>query len=278
MRLGRNLLAFASNVVAPKNPLTALANSYGSDKGNRHFQAHNYTRIYEPLFAPFRNQPIRFLEIGLLNAVDRWSWANRGARLEGKAAGSRAPSLEMWSAYFPHATIFGFDINEFGSVRIARCKILRGDMGSEADLFGLVSATGGAFDVILEDASHASHHQQIALGFLFEHVVPGGLYIIEDLNEQPGAIERAAAPKTRELLRRAQCTGEFASPFISAERQAFLSANVEAVDMYDSESQRDSLNAFDALAILRRSREPPGTPILELAAATARRPPVIPQQ
>jgi hypothetical protein len=252
MRVGRHLTEFVSRAGERRNPLTALANRVGSDKGNWHFHAHDYTRIYEPLFAPLRDQPVRFLEIGLLNAVDRWSWTNRHERLAGGARGARAPSLEMWLRYFPQATVFGFDINDFSGVQLDRCLIVRGDMGSEADLARLVRETGGRFDIVLEDASHASHHQQIALGFLFEHLVPGGLYMIEDLGEQPAWMERPDVRKTRDLLRHAQRGGDFESPCISKQRQAFLAANVASIRLYDSHSRKDALNTFDALAVIQR--------------------------
>jgi len=40
-------------------------------------------------------------------------------------------------------------------------------------------------DIIIDDASHASHHQQNAFLTLFPKLRSGGLYIIEDLRWQP---------------------------------------------------------------------------------------------
>src|SRR6266566_847030 len=95
-------------LTARPNRLTILANRYGSDKGDRRYEGHHYTRIYEPLFRSRRNEPLRLLEIGLLNSRNYSAWTRRDQRYAGTAAGKRAPSLEMWSRYFPNATIFGF--------------------------------------------------------------------------------------------------------------------------------------------------------------------------
>jgi hypothetical protein len=47
--------------------LTALADKFGSDKGNYSI-AHNYARIYNQCFSGFRNRRIVFVEIGLHRA------------------------------------------------------------------------------------------------------------------------------------------------------------------------------------------------------------------
>src|SRR6516165_10829464 len=106
--------------------LTQLANKYGSDKGNRAFGGgHYYTRIYHKLFAHLRRRPITLLEIGLQHPSDK------------RAAAS--PSLRMWRNYFPYARLVGFDIDDFSSVSLSNCRILRGDMSSREDLSHLLA-------------------------------------------------------------------------------------------------------------------------------------------
>ena len=138
--------------------LTRLANRYGSDKGNRVFARHYYTRIYHQLLAHLR-----------------------------------------------------------------------------------------PFDIVIDDASHASTHQQIALACLFPHVTLGGFYFIEDLNRQPMALERPDVPQTRTLLRR-KC---FESPVVTSAEAKLLAANVESIQLFDT---RDifNLDKSDALGLLRR--------------------------
>jgi hypothetical protein len=221
----------------PADELTRLANHYGSDKGNRVFARHYYTRIYHQLFAHLRHSPITLLEIGLLHPAE-----HRDA--------ARAPSLRMWRDYFPFARLIGFDIDDFSSVSVSNCRIVQGDMSSRDDLSQLFAL--GPFDIVIDDASHASPHQQIALACLFPHVRPGGLYFIEDLNWQPVQLERADVPQTRTLLRR-KC---FESPVITSAEAQFLAANVESIQLFNT---RDACNLdkHDALAVLAKASVAP---------------------
>jgi hypothetical protein len=226
------------------DPLTILANRCGSDKGDRHFGRHQYTRIYSNLFAPFRTLPIRFLEIGLLHPMD--------ARPEGHAPRSHAPSLQMWASYFPTAAIIGFDLEDFSAVRLPRCQVIQGDMGSKDELLKL--SPFGPFDIILEDASHASHHQQIALGALFPTLAPGGLYIIEDLHWQPAEIEIKGVPKTRDILRKAEVTGIVDSPLFSEDEYSYLNSNLAGIELHDS-MDRYNPDRRDGLGVIRKRQK-----------------------
>jgi hypothetical protein len=218
--------------------LTTLANHFGSDKGDKVHGRHCYTTIYQRLFDPIRNEPIRLLEVGLQHPFDR------------KNATSRAPSIEMWRTFFPHAQIFGFDINDFSKVQLPNCVIVKGDMGQRADLQELVQIADNPFDVIIEDASHASHHQQIALGALFPHLSAGGLYIIEDLHWQPSD-DPPGVPKTRDVLRAFCQTHAIASPLLTQSEADYLNANIAKIDFYDS---NDIFNKDrrDGLAVIRK--------------------------
>lgn len=234
----------------PVDDLTRLADRFGTDKGSAAFAGHGYTRIYADLLEPLRDRPVRLLEIGLLHPADSgWS---AGAGGEAAAVGRRAPSLAMWSAYFPRGEIYGFDREDFSAVAIERCRIFRGDMGSREDLHRLIEESGGRFDIVIDDASHASHHQQIALATLFPALRSGGFYVIEDLNYQPPGLEAEDAVRTVDLLRRVEAGGRFASPHLDAAECAFLDAQAASIELYDALDRRLRLARRDALAVLRR--------------------------
>src|SRR5205085_9503130 len=222
----RHPAALLRTLSDPLDPLTLLANRFGTDKGSLAYSGHGYSEAYHEILAPLREQPVRLLEIGLLHRSDQ-GWLQDPVRYAGSASAARAPSLAMWSAYFPKGEIFGFDLNDFSGVRVERCTILRGDMGDRADLAHLVQETGCGFDVVVEDASHASHHQQIALAALFPAVKPGGVYFIEDLHFQRPELEAPDALKTAQLLRRAEQGLGFASAHIEAAEADCLAAHVE---------------------------------------------------
>jgi hypothetical protein len=246
-------LARTGYSVRRSSELTHLADRFGSDKGTQ-ISAHLYTRIYEKLFGNMRNKELTILEIGLRRADQDGRRTQCAAEGVGPSMVYSAPSLKMWRAYFPNARIFGFDIDDFSQVRIDRCEIIRGDMSSRSDLARAATAIANSIDIIIEDGSHASHHQQIALGALFPHVRSGGIYVIEDLHWQDSRLEKESAPKTRDLLRRLQVRGIFESPFISSDERKYLEENIGGVQLFDSLTAdfANGNDTSDALAVIRK--------------------------
>ena len=156
--------------------LTDLANASGSDKGTSgHPSPHHYTRIYDMLLQPHRHSLTNMLEIGLMaGGPEVGGDVDRVVRT--------APSVDMWLKFFPEAQVRGFDISDFSWVEHPRFTFVRGDSGAASDLEK--AAALGPFDLIIDDGSHASFHQQLAFKVLFPKLRPGGLYIIEDLQWQ----------------------------------------------------------------------------------------------
>jgi hypothetical protein len=243
-----NLLLHQRLSLERLDQLTALADQYGSDKGSM-FNAHRYTRVYSRLFERLRGKSLVFLELGLHRFE---ADGCRQANVEGGVASAiarKAPSLGIWRTFLPKARIFGFDIDDFSGVSIDRCTILRGDMASSDDLERLVQAIGQPIDIAIDDASHASHHQQIALGHLFPHIRSGGMYVIEDLCWQDEQLEREGAPKTRDLVRQLQVNGVFESPIIPKEQRAVIERDVKDIWLFDSLSTKFA-DTTDSLAVL----------------------------
>lgn len=174
--------------------LTQLANRYGSDKGTVHGDRHNYTPLYDLLLAPLRERPITFLELGLA----RGGPENPGVS---RPTASDSPSVSMWLDYFSAATVVGFDITDFSAIRHDRFRFVQGNASNPEDMQRLAE-TVKAFDVIIDDGSHASPHQQLAFKYLFPRLSPGGLYVIEDLHWQSPVFENliAGTPKTAEFF------------------------------------------------------------------------------
>jgi hypothetical protein len=212
--------------------LTRLANKYHTDKGTRFYGGHHYTRFYHQFLSHLRHRPITFLEIGL--------------RHPGNHDASATPSLRMWRDYFSKAQLIGFDIDDFSRVSLPNCCILQGDMGSREDLSKLFAL--GPFDVVIDDGSHASAHQQIALACLFPHLKSGGFYFIEDLNWRPSALERADVPLTQILLRQ-KC---FASPVITSAEAQYLASNIDTIQLFDTRNVDNQHYRFDALGVIKK--------------------------
>jgi hypothetical protein len=175
--------------------LAKLASKYGSDKGFDVLNAHGYTRVYESLLRDCTELPVKILEIGLLHPSLH---AESGKTDAGFCA---APSLQMWAEYLPNASIFGLDIENFSGVSHPRITVLQADQGHYDELRKVVGPhVGEGFDLIIDDGSHASHHQQISLGALWPFLKSGGIYVIEDLHYQPAELEVAGITKTAALL------------------------------------------------------------------------------
>jgi hypothetical protein len=85
----------------------------------------------------------------------------------------------MWRDYFPRAHVFGIDLLEtdLGEPRI---RTFRGDQ-TDRDFLRRVAKAAGPFDLVVDDGSHQAGHAAVSFEVLFPHVIPGGLYSIEDL-------------------------------------------------------------------------------------------------
>jgi hypothetical protein len=178
--------------------LTDLADSYGSDKGST---KHRYTELYQLLFQPRRDQNINFLEMGL-----QIGGPEHGQSEDRKT--TDLPSVRMWMEYFPKAHITGLDISDFSWFQDERFSFVRCDMDRRENI-AKAKEKMPEFDIIIDDASHASHHQQNAFIELFPKVKSGGLYIIEDLRWQPEPYERKGITKTAALIQNYLLDGVF---------------------------------------------------------------------
>ena len=149
------LLAFGLS--QQKESLHALLRKSGSDKANHH----QYARLYEPLLKQWRSKPIKFLEIGVEDGH----------------------SLKVWNEYFDHS-----DTNILGlayankiqeSLDDKRISIIHGSQEDPKVLQNI--ALFGNYSIIIDDGSHVPSHQWYTFTFLWKTIVPGGIYIIEDI-------------------------------------------------------------------------------------------------
>ena len=150
--------------------LNDLASKYNTDKrldiGQNIY--HGYTVKYESLFSSIRTNKMNVLEIGV----------------------REGSSHKMWEEYFENSIIYGVDnlsdpmITDemkqqyIESLETDRIKIFIGD---QSDKDFMLSINKDLFDIIIDDGSHRSWHQQKTLNFMFDKLKSGGIYIIEDL-------------------------------------------------------------------------------------------------
>ena len=145
--------------------------SFGSDKG-----LHCYTPLYSALFKERCDKPLRVLELGLgTNNSDMLS--NMGV------FGAPGASLRGWRQLFPHALVYGADIDRrilFEEVRIKTFYCDQLDPSSIRELWSHPELRDG-MDIIIEDGLHTFEANISFLEGSLDHLRPGGIYITEDV-------------------------------------------------------------------------------------------------
>jgi SAM-dependent methyltransferase len=145
---------------------------YGSDKG----RLNNYTPLYSALFKARCEQPLRVFELGLgTNNPDAPS--NMGV------FGSPGASLRGWQELFPHALVYGADIDRailFQEDRIKTFYCDQLDRSSIRELWSRPDLQGG-MDIIIEDGLHTFEANVFFLEESLDHLRPGGIYVAEDI-------------------------------------------------------------------------------------------------
>lgn len=121
---------------------------HGTDKAT----AHHYCDFYEKELEGLN--PKRILEIGVKDGA----------------------SLRMWKEFYPDAQVVGVDINPH--IYVEGCSVVQMD---QCDIYALAALE--KFDLIIDDGSHMTLHQQISYHSLFNgQLRKGGFYIIEDIH------------------------------------------------------------------------------------------------
>jgi hypothetical protein len=143
------------------NP-TYLAGMFKKAKTDK--DQHGYASIYERHFSHCREDVRDVLEIGVYNGA----------------------SFEAWKDYFPRANLYGVDALE------EHCIKTQGRIGPRFDwVVGrqedplvhkeLHVKCKDGLNLIIDDGSHIPEHQIASFTGLFDLLVPGGVYVIEDV-------------------------------------------------------------------------------------------------
>lgn len=119
---------------------------------------HGYHRIYPWFLEHFRNQHVKLLEIGI-HATE---------------------SIKLWRGYFNDVSIYGIDIDEkkFDDENVHLFQV---DQSSDNDLKKFVDTVNTSFSIIIDDGSHVPSHQIKTFEYLWPLIIPGGVYIVEDI-------------------------------------------------------------------------------------------------
>lgn len=159
------------NVLFPTEACRVMT-KWGSDKGS-----HTYTTVYSALIGRRRDLPLRIFELGLgtnnLNVL-----SNMGI------FGAPGASLRGWRELFPHAEVYGADIDRgilFEEDRIKTFYCDQLDRSSIRSLWSQPELKKG-LDIIIEDGLHTFEANLSFLEESLEHLRPNGIYITEDIS------------------------------------------------------------------------------------------------
>ena len=149
--------------VNPDNQLTPLSVLHEPSK-----RGHDYIELYWRELRDIRNTTKKVLEIGV----------------------QTPRSVKMWRDFFPNAVIYGIDIDprcaEFAEDRI---EIFVGDQTDESFLLDVIKATGGQFDVVIDDGQHSSYSILKSFSYLYPALDERGIYVIEDIMKLPPVMQ-----------------------------------------------------------------------------------------
>jgi hypothetical protein len=172
----------ASDLVKQLRGVNALARTKmcrvmtncGSDKGNH--RRHNFTSVYSALFEGCLDQPLRLFELGI---------GTNNPELPSTMGDNGRPgaSLRGWRELFPNALVYGADTDRAVLLQEDRIKTFYCDQLDQASIRELWSQPElqGGMDIIIEDGLHTFEANVSFLEGSFEHLCPGGIYIIEDI-------------------------------------------------------------------------------------------------
>ena len=130
----------------------------GTDKSSSIDSSWDYLRHYEIIFESFRNEPINFIEIGVLHGA----------------------SLKVWKSFFTRARFIGIDIAP-ASRRFADDRVSI-EIGSQDDP-GFLAQVCAKYppSIIVDDGSHRADHIMYTFERMFPAMLAGGIYIVEDV-------------------------------------------------------------------------------------------------
>jgi len=100
--------------------------------------------------------------------------------------GWKFASAAMWCKLYPWTQLVVVDIRMMTGDEFRGARFIQADLSKEAGLLKFLKIMNATAphdrpSVIVDDASHLPEHQLIAVRNLFEYLLPGGVYIIEDI-------------------------------------------------------------------------------------------------
>jgi hypothetical protein len=214
-----------------------IAKKFGTDKSS---EIHNYCEKYEKWLPFNRLEPLKILEIGVLNGQ----------------------SLLSWKEFYPNSTIIGIDINPDCKRYENISKNIYIEIGSQNDSVFLetVIQKYGELDLILDDGSHLQSDMIFSFEKLFPILRSECVYIVEDTctsywEEFGGGLrkENTSIEYFKNLIDDVNFYGHYQRSFwsVSARREDFL---IPQINQTNPEIRTDieSINFLNSVIIITK--------------------------
>lgn len=199
--------------------LTEIGIECGTDKATYH----SFTEFYNDYFNLYSSPTI--LEIGVYNFA----------------------SIRMLQKFFESVQIVGMDIDDKSKFLNDTWVFIRGNQTNVADLQRCVDVYG-IYDIIIDDGGHTMKQQQTSLGFLFDKVSEGGLYVMEDIHTSfiKSYIDSDCTTTTYDMLNMIANKSIGFSNYISLEVQHQILQKIKDVKVYakDPSNLSDSVTSI----------------------------------
>jgi len=207
--------------------LTEIGLKHGTDKAYFHL----FTEFYNDFFETYLNKEINILEIGI----------------------ATGKSILMLKEYFPKSTVYAIDINE-DSVNLNLGDGINKYLCSQDDFEKLNKIFENLkFDIIIEDGSHMTSHQQSSLGFFFNFLNKNGIYICEDLHTSYITNFIDTKITTIDIIENYCKTKNFTCELLNNEQIEYLNKNIldivifkrdkNAIKCYNCQNNNDNLES-----------------------------------
>eukprot|EP00854_Cymbomonas_tetramitiformis_P015236 gene15236-18020_t len=134
-----------------------------------------YTRYYERMFEPCRDKPVRLVKIGVKDSrsINAWRmYFTKAAHIYGIAYGDSQQAATQACDTYDRTQVVAAN---------APCSLFKGNQSNKTFLQHFVNITHGAFNIVIDDGSHVPSHRITTFETLWPAVLPGGVYIIEDV-------------------------------------------------------------------------------------------------
>ncbi len=155
-------------------PLCFMFDEVGSDKG---VGWHQYSRFYNELFLIAKHEDFNLFEMGL-GTNDPTIESTMGS------GGNPGASLYIWKIFFRRAKIFGADIDRKILFQEPRIQTFYCDQTNVCDIEAMWNSEDlkeKRFGIMIDDGLHTFEAGKVFFEHSVHKLLPGGVYIIEDI-------------------------------------------------------------------------------------------------